>query len=840
MLVEPEIAKLLSALAGKVLSDAWDAGVKPRLAALLRLRGGGQDEQVLGDLEQARAAAATSAPDEALGHVADLLRSTLGTLAAEQSSLAAEVRELLATATAARSQPLARIAVSAVDDFENHEEELRQMDAAWEAGRGSPGPTVLFVYGPRGIGLTTLVRQWLLRHRDTFSAGPELSAVLARSATGALPDPAAVFDEWFRLLHVPKQEVPSDLAAKMAKFHQVTAEGPVFVLLEDVALASLAKHFLPASSEAVVVVTGRELMRSLVSDVHAKAFKVGPLLPEYSRRLLISSGRLAPYAASHRAEIDTAVRVCEGNPLLVRIAGAQMLFDQPYGIGEFATALSDHRPEVRLGAFDVDERSGAEIFDAGYQELGRRSPEAAQVYRLLGLHPTAEFDEDVVAAMAPGLDGRTRAKAIRTLRDSSLIERIDGGMYRVISGLVHTHAAECARTDLPGPEREAARRRWVRHYVDLAERFDAGLSPRYRHDPSGAYAGYPPADEDTQDILVEELVRRRHILKAAVRAAYDAGTYDGWYYDATWRLAQGLWTFYLRCGFHGDWVEVYELACGAALEDPVRGNLLALARIRYGLGFAFLDRFGPGDPAAARGQFEQALELCDPALARPETSAADAEGWRRTRSSALEGLGKLADGLGRPEQALAHLDEALAALDGVDHPRGRALIALHRGPVLTKLGRYDDAAAVLATAGAEFLALSPPDTFNAAKASARLAEALLAAGRPDQALAAFDEAVAGLGRPRHGYQRAGVLLARGDLLLARGEVRRARADWSDAAALLRAANSDRVEQARRRLAEHPDPDPDPEPEPEPDHSQDEGADPDRGSAGSGSEGGDHE
>lgn len=810
MLVEPDIARLLSALAGKVLSDAWDAGVKPRLAALLRLRGGGREEQVLDGLEDARASAAAAGTAEALSSIESLLHSTLGTLAAEQSSLAAEVRELLTAAPAARPAPLARIAVSAVDDFENHQEELRQMDAAWEAGRGTPGPTVLFVYGPRGIGLTTLVRQWLLRHRDTFSAGPELSAVLAMDANGALPDPAAVFEEWFRLLQVPVHEVPSDLAGKRAKFQQVTAEGPVFVLLEDVALASLAKHFLPASSQALVVVTGRELMRSLVSDVHAKAFKVGPLLPEHSRRLLINSGRLGPYTASHRAEIDTAVSVCEGNPLLVRIAGAQMLFDQPYGIGEFAGALADSRPEVRLGAFDVDERSGAEIFDAGYRELVRRSPEAAQVYRLLGLHPTPEFDEGVVAAMAPGLEGRARAKAVRTLLDSSLVTRIDGGMYRVISGLVHTHAAECARADLTGPEREAARRRWVGHYVDLAERADAGLSPRHRHDPAGAYAGYTVLAADAQDVLVEELIRRRHVLKAAVRAAYDAGPYDAWYYDATWRMAQGLWTFYLRCGFHADWVEVYELACRAALEDPVRGNLLALARMRYGLGFAFLDRFGPGDPAAAQGQFEEALALAGSALARPETSARDTEEWRRTRSSVLEGLGKLAEGRGRPEQALTHLDQALAALDGVDHPRGRALIALHRGPVLAKLQRHDDAAAVLAAARTEFLALAPPDTFNAAKASARLAEALLAAGRTEEALAAFDEAVEGLGRPRHGYQRAGVLLARGDLLHARGAVRRARADWSDAAALLRAANSARAGEAERRLAGHPDPDRGPE------------------------------
>jgi tetratricopeptide (TPR) repeat protein len=804
--LEPEIASLLTNLAGEVLSDAWSA-VRPRLAALLRLRGGDGDARVLGDLEDARAASAAGSPAEALARVEAALRETLGTLAAEQTSLAAEVRELLAASRDARARRLPRIPVSAVSDFENHEAELRGMDAAWEAGRGAAGPTLLFLYGPRGIGLTTLARHWLLRHRDTFGAGPQLSAVLARDADGAPPDPAAVLDTWFRLLHVPVEEVPSELAAKVAKFQQLTAEGPVFVLLEDVALASLARHLLPGSSLGVVVVTGRELMRSLVSDLHAAAFKVGPLLPEYSRRLLISSGRLAPYATSHEAEIDKAVSVCEGNPLLVRIAGAQMRFDQPYGIGEFATALSDRRPGIRLGAFDVDERSGAEIFDAGYRELCRRHPEAAEVYRYLGLHPTAEFDEDVVAAMAPDLGGRTRAKALRTLRDSSLVERVDGGMYRVISGLVHAHAAERARADLPAAEREAARRRCVGYYVDLAERTDAGLSPRYRHDPPGAYARYEPLAAEAQDVLVEALTRRREVLRAAVRAAYEAGARDPWFYDATCRLAQGLWTFYLRCGFHSDWIEVYDLGCRAALESLERGDLLMLARMQYGLGFAHLDRSGPGDPEAARGAFEQALELVGPALARPETPAGEAEGWRRTWSSVLEGLGKLEDGLGRPEQALARFDAALAALEGVDHPRGRALIALHRGPVLGRLGRYADAEAVLVTARQEFLAPPRPDRFNAAKASARLAEVLVAAGRAEEALAAFATAVAGLGGPRHGYQRAAVLLSRGDLLHARGEAGRARGDWAEAAELFRAANSARAAEAEQRLAGHPGPGP---------------------------------
>jgi tetratricopeptide (TPR) repeat protein len=810
--LEAEIASLLSNLAGQILGDAWTA-VRPRLAVLLRLRGRRQDESVLGELEEARATAGAGDQDEARRQIEDLLRPVLDAIAAEQTSLVSEMRELLATTTAAApARPLARIAISAMDDFENHDAELLAMDAALAAGRDTPGPTVLVAYGPRGIGLTTLARQFLIRHRDEFGTGPELSAVLARDADGRLPDAEAVLDGWFRLLHVPAGEVPADLPGKMAKFAQLTASGPVFVLLEDVALASQVKHFLPASAQGVVLVTSRQLPRSLAAELHATPFRIEPLPPEHSKRLLIRSGRLAQYAASHGAAIDTAVGACAGNPLLVRIAGAQMLFDQPYSIGEFVTALADRSPGTRLGAFDMDERSGAEIFDAGYRDLCRRAPDAAEVYRCLGTHPTGEFDEDVVAAMAPGLGGGARGRAIRTLMDASLVERAGGGLYRLISGLVHAHAAECARAGLTAQERASLRRRCVNYYVDLVERFDASLSPRHRHDPAGAYTRYGLLPADAQDIMVEELVRRRQILKAVVRAAHEAGTETAgteaeWYYDATWRLAQGLWTFYLRCGFHADWIEVYGLACAAALEC---GDLLALARMHYGSGFAHLDRWARADPAAAREQFERALELVGPALRREDASAQETEGWRRTWSSVLEGMGLLENRLGDSELALVRFDEALSALDGVDHPRGKALIALHRGPVLRKLLRYDEADAVLVAARADFLALTPPDTFNAAKASARYGEVRWAAGRTAEALTAFDEAVAGLSKPRHGYQRAQILLSRGDLLHARGESGRARADWSAAAELFRAAGSERVEDAERRLTAGPDrPDPGP-------------------------------
>lgn len=803
-MLESEITSLLTTVTGAILTDAWTS-VKPRLAVLLRRGGRGQDDHVLAELaelEELRANAASAPGEERDGaaeRVEEVLRTLLGTLLAEQSSLAAEVRELRAAASLAEARPLARIAVPSLNDYENNDALLRQMDEAWEAGRTTPGPTVMYVYGSRGVGITALAHQWLLRHRDVFAAGPELSAGMARNAFGELADPLTVLESWFRDLYVPAEELPADPDARVRKFRQVTGEGPVFVLLEDVALASQVEQLLPGSPDSVVLVTSNALLRNLVGRLHAKPFKIEPLGRFHSKRLLVKVGGLAEFETRYAAQIDQVLDVCRGHPLFLRIAGSQMVFDLPHSIDHFATALSDPDRGVGLGAFDVDEHSGAGIFDPVYRHFCDSAPDAALVYRCVGLHPTAEFDADVVRAMTPGLGDTTRERALRALMDANLIERADAG-YRTVSGLVHAHAAECARADLPEDERGAVRRRWIQHYVDLAERSDAGLSPRHRHDPAGAYGSYARVAEADQDALVEQLEFRRRTLRIAVRTAYEAQCYD-----AAWRLPQGMWTFYLRCGFHSDWIETYMVACDAALEC---GDLLALATMRYGLGYAHLDRWSEAldDPALARDGFEQALDLVRPTPGRLQEAQEEGEGRRRTRSSVLEGMGVLERKLGNHQEALGYFDAAHDALEGIDHPRGRALLDLHRGPVLTALGRHDEAAARLLSARSQFRALPEPDTFNAAKSLARYGDARLAAGHPTEALTAFTEAVSGMDGLRHGHQRAQVLLARGDVLREHGELRQARTDWTEAGALLRRANSSRAQEAARRLADWPDPD----------------------------------
>lgn len=844
--VEAELAGLVvsgaTTLAGMIVTDAWSA-VKDRVGAMFGRGGRGREESVLreleelrGDLTAARARGDEAGAAEVVADVERLLRRRLSRLLAEQPSLAGEVRELLTEVgntvnngtmvvgdqtqvsnvynyygvgpAVGRPSPqppvpqvarLPRITLRPLRHYQNNDHLLSRMDGIWAACRADGVPTVMYLTGVPGIGTSALVRRWLHSHQDELT-GPQVAAPLGRDAWGNLPEQAEILERWFRELGVPAQDVPADPQDRTEYFRTVVRDLPIVVLLEDVVLASQVRQLLPGSAESVVLITSHSLLPELVGTFDAEPLPMGPLSQEHSRRLLVSVGRMGGDAEGYASELDLITDVCQGLPLALCVAGAQLAVGHPGRIRELAAELSDAR--TRLGAFDVgDELSVSVALGHGYRNL---VPDTAHLYRCLGLHPAAEFEADVVRALLPDWDTTARHEALKQLTAANLIEpsahnqtgdnqtgdnRAGVNGHRMRHTLIHDHALACARTDEPAEVREEVLDRIVEHYVEVAERAEAALSSRYRYDPAGAYVAYAPTGPVDAPAVIAGLERRRESLRNAVRLAHDTGRHDG-----AWRMAQGLHTFYLRCGLHSDWITTHELACESALEC---GDLAALARMRFELGFAHLDRWSTvqGDPRAAREQFERALELVGSAGGQPT------EDRRRTESSVLEGLGLAERKLGNASQALAHYTSALAALDGIDHPRGRALLALHRGPVYTDLGRHDEAVRELLSARAQFAALPVRDRYNEARALTRYAEDRRAAGAPESAVRALDEAIEIMTVNGPPYQRAGILLLRGDLRHEQGDRVRATEDWSAAGGLFREGHSLRAREADERLAD---------------------------------------
>ncbi|MEV2213422.1 hypothetical protein AB0H86_18550 [Streptomyces sp. NPDC050997] len=814
-------ASVATTVAGTIGTDAYTA-FKARVGALFRRGRQEREDSFLSELEERRSdlTLARDRGDEArvaelVPEIEELLRGELRMLLEEQPSLAGELRDLHTEvrnvvtngtlvvgghtqvsnvyhyydggpatprqALPSTAAPLPQIALWPMEHYENNESLLRRMDAVRTQGQAAGVAATMYMQGVPGSGTSAVARRWLRIHQDELR-GPQLEASLGRDPWGNLPEPSAILERWFRELGVPAGDVPADPGERSTYFRRLAARGPIVVLLEDVVVASQVEPLLPGTPGSVALITSHSRLPQLVRTVGAEPFEMKPLGRVHSRKLLVNVGRIRGDTTAYEKELDLIADGCGDLPLALCIAGAQLALGHAGRVRELAAELSDRT--TRLEALNMDDEISAAL-DPGYRGL---APDAARLYRCIGLHPAGQFEADVVRAMLPDMDTAARNKVLRQLTAANLIEPDRDG-YRVRHHLIHDHALACALADEPAEAREAVLDRIIAHYLEFAERAEAALSSRYRHDPAGAYAAYVPTGSVDAPEVIASLERRRESLENVVRLAHEKGRHD-----QTWRLAQGLHTFYLKCGLHSPWITTHELALESAHECR---DQMAIARMHFELGFAHLERWSTrqGDPRTAREHFESALELVRPADGNAT------EGQRRTESSALEGLGLLERKLGNPAVALERYALGLGALDGIDHKRGRALFALHRGVACTDLRRHDEAARELHSAREQFADLPVPDPYNEARALTRYAEDRRAAEQPGEAVRALDDAIEIMTVNGPPYQRAGILLLRGDLLSAEGDHTRATLDWVTAGDLFREANSLRAQEADQRLAD---------------------------------------
>ncbi|MFG2884372.1 hypothetical protein ACGFYV_19110 [Streptomyces sp. NPDC048297] len=800
--MEPEftvvIASVVTSLMGLITTDGYTA-FKNRLGALRRRGGRGREDTGLRGVDQADEVEEVDELDElggdlSLAHargdathardiearVARLVHDRLHRLLVEQPSLAGELD--LRQPALPPAPPVPHISLGPVHHYQNHDALLRRMDALWESRQAAGAPTRMYLHGMPGIGTSATARQWLHRHRDELAGRPQLRASFGRDVWGRMPDSGAVLERWFRELDVPVPEIPADPGDRAEYLRQrIAARGPVVLLLEDVVQAAQIEPLLPDSPDSVVLITSTSRLPSLVRALHAEPLELGPLDAVHSRRLLVGVGRIGSDEAVYEKELDLIADACQGHPLALCIAGAQLAVGHAGKARELAVAMSDRR--TRLGELDVEEELSSAL-DPGYRAL---APDAASLYRCLGLHPAEEFEVDLVRAMLPDLDAAARSRALQQLISEHLIETTADGGYRMRHRLIHDHALARARADQPLAVREAVQDRIIAQRLEFLERTEAALSSRLRHDPAGTYAAYAPTGPVDEPALIAGLERRRESVENVVRLAHETGRHE-----QTWRMVQGLHTFYLRCGLHDPWIATHELAVRSAQEC---GDQMAVARMYFELGFAHQDRWSvlQGDPEAARGYLDRAL-----ALVRPHDGTGTEE-QRRTESSALEALGLVERRSGDPAEALRRFAQGLNALEGIEHPRGRALFALHRGTACTDLHRHDDAKRELLFAHDQFEKLRVPEPYNQARALTRLAEDRRAAGLLGEAVEALDKAAVLMTQKGPPFQRAGIHLLRGDLLGEQGDRQEARRDWTAARDLFLEANSLRAQEADQRL-----------------------------------------
>ncbi|UED84166.1 ATP-binding protein [Streptomyces profundus] len=202
-----------------------------------------------------------------------------------------------------------------------------------------------------------------------------------------------------------------------------------------------------------------------------------------------------------------------------------------------------------------------------------------------------------------------------------------------------------------------------------------------------------------------------------VLALLRAAAERGWH-EPVWRMCQALWAFYHSRKRYAGWIDSHQLGITAA---GWAGRPDAELRIRNQLARAYLES----------RDFTAAQTALTPAEALLERV-----GSAQLRGVIEETRGLLALASGRAADAVAHLTEAKAANAG--DPRGEAMQGYQLARALLALGRPRDALAELATA--EALVPGPAHAALHARIGLTRGTALLDSGEPERARTVLTEA----------------------------------------------------------------------------------------------------
>lgn len=353
-------------------------------------------------------------------------------------------------------------------------------------------PLLAVITGPAGMGKTTLAVHWAHTVADDYPDGQLYFNLQGFDPSGRVRTVGEVARGYLVGLGVPAGEVPAEVDDQLALFRTITADRELLIILDNARDAEQVRPLLPSAPGCCVVITSRDQLAGLVAIEGAWTLPLSLLEPTECEDLL--AGRVG--AERVEADRQSAARIiesCGRLPLALAIAAARVSSRPRLSLAGAVQSLFD--PRRGLDVLDAGTAVGdlRQVFSWSYTTL---DPEAARLFRLLGVHPGPEIGAGAVAS----LTGRPAADVPRLLDRlvaSSLITEHEPGRYQ-LHDLLRRYAAELAdRVD--GPEtRRQAELRALDHYLRTAAR------SAVQDDPARTPIELPPP---VPDVTPEELDR---------------------------------------------------------------------------------------------------------------------------------------------------------------------------------------------------------------------------------------------------------------------------------------------------------------------------------------------
>jgi tetratricopeptide (TPR) repeat protein len=479
-------------------------------------------------------------------------------------------------------------------------------------------------------------------------------------------------------------------------------------------------------------------------------------------------------AAAEPVALGEIADLCARLPLALAVAAARAAARPYFRLAEVAAELRD--AAGRLDALDAGDpaASVAAVFSWSCRQL---SKDAARMFRLLGLHPGPDISVPAAASLAAVNEFQAR-QLLREMARDCLITEHAPGRY-AFHDLLRAYAASQALDCDSQPDRDAATRRVLDHYLHTAARAAHLLRPSYEpltlEPPSPGTAPEQPADHRQ---ALDWFGSEHHVLLAAAALAADTGADRH-----AWQLPCAMTEYLYLQGYLQERVTLLGSAVAAATRlDDTLGQAMSLRD----LGCACSDT---RNYAQARVH----LERCLPLFHRL--------GDRLGEALAEQGLSRLSDLQGRYADALAHGEQALRLCQAIGHEAIEAQMLNNVAWYYTLLGDYEQARsfceqclAVIAKLGGLDYEYNAWDTLGFIE---------LHLGDFAQAITHCEAALV-LCRDRGDrYSEAEILSHIGDARQGAGELPKARQAWQQALAIYEDLQHPSADQARAKLAGTP-------------------------------------
>lgn len=655
--------------------------------------------------------------------------------------------------------------------FTGRTRELAALDALLTSADEQQGTVVITALsGAAGVGKTALALHWAHKIADRFPDGQLYLNLRGFDPGGSAVAPAEAIRSFLEAFDVHPQRVPTTFDAQVGLYRSLLAERRVLVVLDNGRDSEQLRPLLPGTTGCLALVTSRNNLSGLVVADHAAPLSLDVLSAAEAHTLLAQ--RLGPERLAAEPEaVDEIERTCAGLPLALAIVAARAAAQPDLRLVTLTQQLRHARH--RLDAFDVgdvniDLRS---VFSWSYRAL---DPEAARLFRLLGVHPGPDVSPAAAASLTHRPLQRVRATLAELARAHLLVEQ--SPVRYTFHDLLGAYARELVEGSDPEEERHAAMVRLLHHYLRAADTADRRLYP---HRDTIELPAPPPGvvveDLPDADQALAWLTAETPVLRACVRLAADNA------FDVhAWQLTSTMMNFLDRRGHSPDWTAAQHIALQAA---TCRGDRLGQAVTHRGLQHAYI-QLGRFEDADAHGRC--ALHVFG--------ELGDRAGLAQTHLA----LGAAATRRGRYTEGLEHFERAHDLYQAAGHHAGQANALNNMGWVHALLGEHGQALDLCRQS--LDLSIEIGNRYMEGVAWDSLGYAHHSLGHLEDAITSYQNSLAIVREQGDQYSEAETLIRVGDTHYAAGDSTAARSAWQHALELCRELGHPDVEQVRARLA----------------------------------------